>query len=408
MKLSLQRARSLALHAQMLDGRTRLPKGKEGAYQTIERLGYVQIDSIAVIHRAHHHTIWTRLPDYSPDMIHELQAIDRRIFEYWGHALSYIPMTDYRYYLRRMQAFYDPHGKWERARVEKYGHLMKPVLERIRKEGQIRSKDLAQMGTAKSHPEQQRNPAKSAAEILFWRGELMISERINSERVYDLTERVLPDGTDMNAPADDELGRFLVRRALRAYGVAREREICNHIQAAERVIIANFIHDLVDSGEISRVTLEGHDGTNHYVLTEMIEAAARLRKKAPSVHLLSPFDNLIIQRDRTEELFGFEYALECYVTPSKRKHGYFVLPILWSEELIGRFDPKTDRKTGTMMILNLLFEKSFSGYDEFLPAFARKLRDFARFNSCERVTIRKSSPASIKCELTRQLKNHDI
>lgn len=408
MKISLLNARRLALHAQMLDGRTRLSKGKEGTYQTIERLGYVQIDSISVIQRAHHHTVWTRLPDHSPDMIHELQTKDRRIFEYWGHALSYIPMTDYRYYLRRMQTFHDPHGKWERARLEKYGHLMKPVLDRIREEGSIRSKDLAQVGMAKSCPDQQGNPAKSAAELLFWRGELMISERINSERVYDLTERVIPDGTDTKVPADDELGRFLVRRALRAYGVAREREICDHIQAADRAAVVSAIQELLDSGEVTRVTLEGHDGTDHFALTEMLGAAAGLRKKAPRVHLLSPFDNLIIQRGRTEKLFGFEYALECYVTPAKRKHGYFVLPILWGEELIGRFDPKTDRKSGTMMILNLLFESSFTRYDEFLPEFVGKLRDFARFNNCENIRVVRCSPASIKRELTRQLKNHAI
>lgn len=109
--ISLTRARRLALHAQGLDGRMKLPRGHDGVADIIEHLGYIQIDTISVIERAHHHTLGSRRPDYHPDMLHRLQAIDRRVFEYWGHAASYLPMSDYRYYLPRMKAFCDPHTK---------------------------------------------------------------------------------------------------------------------------------------------------------------------------------------------------------------------------------------------------------------------------------------------------------
>ena len=118
-QISLELARKMVLNAQLLDGKTRLLKGKEGIAQTIEKLCYVQIDTLAVINRAHHHTLWTRRPDYDEKMLYELQTKDRRIFEYWGHALSYLPMSDYRFYLHRMRSFYDPYGKWERERLVK-------------------------------------------------------------------------------------------------------------------------------------------------------------------------------------------------------------------------------------------------------------------------------------------------
>ena len=132
--VSLEIARRMALHAQLFGERPALPDGKEGIAQTIERLGYVQIDTISVVQRAHHHTLWTRRPDYDPKMLHELQAVDRRVFEYWGHAASYLPMADYRFYLPRMRNFRAPVKSWEKYFIEKHEHLTGQVLKRIQQE----------------------------------------------------------------------------------------------------------------------------------------------------------------------------------------------------------------------------------------------------------------------------------
>ena len=140
--ISQRLARRIAINAQLLDGRAKLPKGKEGVARAIEHLGYIQIDTIAVIERAHNHTLWTRRPDYKPEMLDSLLSRDRLLFEYWGHAASYLPIGDYRFYIPRMRYFLDPHNKWEKQRLEKFGHMMKPVLERIRKEGPLGSKDF--------------------------------------------------------------------------------------------------------------------------------------------------------------------------------------------------------------------------------------------------------------------------
>jgi uncharacterized protein YcaQ len=404
-KIPLSLARQLALRSQLLLGAAERPSAKEGVAQTIKELGYVQIDTIAVVQRAHHHTLWTRQPDYEPQMLHELQALDRRVFEYWAHAASYVPMSDYRYYLPRMLKLSEPGNMWAGERLEKHRHLMGPVLERIREEGPLTSKDF------KAPPGTQRGqwwdwkPAKVVLEQLFWQGDLMIAERRNFQRVYDLTERVLPHDVDTRFPDDDELGEFHVQRALSAYGVAREREIQDHIRAANRAVVANSLADLVDTGEVMRVEVEGDEGADYYVLAETLKTLGRQEKNPARVALLSPFDNLIIQRQRTERLFGFEYRLECYVPAAKRKYGYFALPILWGNEFVGRLDSKADRKTKTFIVRGLWFEPGFVDFDAFLPPFVDCLSAFARFNQCESVVFENVSRAKLVEPLTRLLTN---
>jgi uncharacterized protein YcaQ len=402
-KVSLALARRIALNAQLLAGGTELPRGKEGVAQAVERLGYVQIDTIAVVQRAHHHTLWARRSDYDPEMLHKLQAQDRRLFEYWGHAASYLPMSDYRYYLPRMRSFHHPKSKWEQKRLKEHGHLMEPVLERIREEGPLASRDF------KPPPGRQRGawwdwkPSKIALEMLFWRGDLMVTERRNFQRVYDLTERVLPDHVDTSFPDEGELGRFLVRRALSAYGVASEREIGDHIHAASRDVITDALADLLDAREVERVEIEGGNGADDFALAGTVEAGRQLEQVSPRVLLLSPFDNLVIQRQRLQRLFGFDYSLECYTPAAKRKYGYFSLPILWGDAFVGRLDPKADRKTRTLVLRNLIFEPEFEVRDDFLLHFADACVAFADFNGCETSSVEDVQPDNVRAALEGSL-----
>jgi len=390
-QISLKLARKIVLNAQLLDGRTKLTKGKEGIAQTVEKLGYVQVDTISVVQRAHHHTLWTRRPDYQPEMLDQLQRKDRRVFEYLGHAASYLPMSDYRYYLPKMRDFSEPKKKKDRQQREKYAPLMEHILERIRNEGPMSSKEFGFL--PKNY---QELDLKTALRFLFWNGDFLISERRGFQKVYDLPEHVLPEGIDTTFPDDDELGQFLVRRALSAYGLAQEKEICNHIHTPNKKTIAKALSNLTDSREVICVEVEGQKHRNYYALPKAIENSAKLRKKSPNLSLLSPFDNFIIQRERIKLLFGFDYALECFVSPPKRQYGYFVLPILWGEKFVGRLDTKADRKKKTFIVRNLAFEPNFNDFDEFIPSFAQKLRNFARFNQCEKIKLEKISPAEIK------------
>ena len=391
-EISKERACRLALACQLLDGEaSTLPTGKEGVARTIEALGYVQIDTIAVVARAHHHTLWTRRPDYRPDMLHSLQVDDRRIFEYWGHAASYLPMADYRYYLPRMRRHGVPDDGWVSRRPEVLD-LLDPVLERVRAEGPLAARDFDPPPGTKRSGWWDWKPAKSALELLFWRGELMISERRGFEKVYDLTERVLPAWVDTRLPDDDEVARFVIGRALSAQAVAAEREIVDYIHAAPKKSVSLALGEMVSSGEVVQVEVEGL-ALPYYALPATLEAIDRLGPPPPRAALLSPFDNLIIHRQRTSDLFGFDYSLECYTPAARRRYGYFVLPILWRDQLVGRLDPKADRQARELIVRNLVIEPTFDQIDAFLPDLAAALAAFARFNECERVTFELASPA---------------
>ncbi len=402
MNLSSDQAKRLILDSQMLSDIPETSSGKDRTDRIIEHLGYVQIDTISVVKRAHHHTLWTRYSGYHPDMLHQLQAVDRKIFEYWGHAASYLPMSDYRYYTYRMKNFSDPKDKWSKDRLAECGHLIDGILERIRKEGPLGSRDFKSDPNVKRGEWWNWKPAKTALELLFWRGDLMVTRRDNFQRIYDLTERVLPEGIDISMPEEGELGRFLVRRALKAHGIATMNDIVKHIHAAGREVITTAARSLLEEEEIIQVSVES--GGSYYILSENLENLNRYISNSPEVHILSPFDNLIIQRDRMSRFFDFDYTLECYVPRAKRQYGYFVLPLLWGTEFVGRMDSKADRKKKILTLHTLSFEEGFNKWEEFLPVFAAKLADFAVFNNCGRIDIDDVKPRRIMAPLKRLLK----
>jgi len=392
-RISLATARRLALTAQGLDGAWTPPPGKEGTAAVIERLGYVQIDTISVVQRAHHHVLWSRCGDYHPDMLHELQADDRRVFEYWTHAASYVPMADYRWYLPRMRAHADnPKSIWFR---EKNRKVLRHVLDRIRKEGPLRAADFEDTRGRKQRPWWDWKPAKKALETLFTTGELMVSERRGFQRVYDLTERVLPPEVDTTEPTPAEAKRFRVRRTIEALGVA---DVSHWSLRYPEEALAK----LIDAGEITEVKVAGVGEGTYYAATATLSAARGRRSRR--VHILSPFDNLVIRRRTLQRLFGFDYKLECYTPPARRRYGYFCLPVLAGAEFIARIDAKAERKAGTLAVRRIVFEPGIDAKPATLAALAKKLVAFAAFNDCPRVVIEKTSPAKLRTELRRSLR----
>ncbi len=424
--VSLKQARRMALKSQLLHGRTGIPKGKEGVAQTIEALGYVQIDTISVVERAHHHTLWTRRPDYDPAHLHALQAKDRRVFEYWAHEASYVPMRDYRFYRPLMLGHRNlehgddalnthlpaPRRRWAMNLLDKHGSSMQTVLKRVREEGPKTSKDFERPGEKKASAWWGWKPAKAALELLFWRGDLMITERRNFHRVYDLTERVLPGGLDVRMPDNDELGRFQVRRALAAFGLASVADMKSYLRVAANGDVDSALKELVDSGEVVGLRLRdpsigtgGSGPAQYYALSEYLEQTSRLRPVQQRVRFLSPFDNLVIGRKRALQLFDFNYTLECYVPASKRKYGYFSLPVLWGEQFVARLDAKAYRKKSTLILRNLVFEEGFQDFDTLLTAFGAACIEFARFNSCADIIVEEVRPARFRGPLRKHLRS---
>jgi uncharacterized protein YcaQ len=416
LEISKSAARRIALDAQLLNGSGGIKPGKAGAQRIIDRLGYIQIDTINIVERAHHHTLWTRQTGYSPAILHDLQAIDRTVFEYWAHAMAYLPMADYRFTLYRMRQFRASDHPWLQYHSADGGLPLEEVLKRIRVEGALTAKDFLGPADRKRGPWWDWGPAKSALELLFWRGELMISERRNFQKVYDLTERVLPPGIDTRRPDERETAVHLIRQALSALGIASMREICTFKQPASgrdskfRAVpwetMLRAIEELVEEKILAEAAVRGGDEDRCFLLRDRLDALSEPPRTGKSVHILSPFDNLIIQRDRTKRLFDFDYTLECYLPAPKRTHGYFVLPVLYGDMFAGRIDPQAERKSGRMILHSVSLEKDFKPSDAFFAKFAGAIADFAAFNRCDAVVIEKTKPAKIKPILKSGIKQH--
>jgi uncharacterized protein YcaQ len=396
-KISLQQAKNLILHKQLLDDSTSL-RGKDGTYQAIDQLGYIQIDTIHIIERSHHVALNARVEGYCQEHLHQLQKHDRKIFEYWAHAASYLPIKDYRYYISHMQ------GKRSKS-ISNWIKGKKQIIDRVKKrvveEGALSGSDFEGRNKRKGVWWDWK-PEKMALEVLFLRGELMVGERKNFRRIYDLTERVLPPGLDISIPGEREEKHFFIKRALGSMGPASEGDIDKYMHITGRM--SRWLKELEESGEIVQISIDGLP-KKYYILKEDLAGINDVSKGGePRAHLLSPFDNLVILRNRIKEIFDFDYTLECYLPADKRKYGYFSLPILWKGDLVGRLDPKADRKNQELIINSLFIEKEMTDGDEFFAALGKSLKGFAAFNKCDEVSLIKTYPAKYGKNIKRHLK----
>jgi uncharacterized protein len=403
--LSLHDARRMAVSAQGLD---RLPASQTSVAAVINRLGYLQIDTISVVARTHEHTLWARLPDFTPQELYAAQRDEHSIFEYWGHAMSYLPVQDYRYYLPTMRSFYDKEKGWAKNRYECCGHLIEPVLERIKTEGPLRSRDFEQEPSDEQRTWWNWHPHKMVLELLLWRGDLMVSERQGFQKVYDLAERVLPTWVDTSYPTDEELGRFVVIRTLQAYGVASEKDIRGFIHDFTNDTVQAGLSSLLDEGKIMAVQIEGLNGTPYYVLDGQLDSTQKTAANPKGMHILSPFDNFIIQRERLAKLFDFEYSLECYLPAAKRVYGYYVMPILYGTEMIGRIDPKADRKARQLQLRSLYFEDGFKPDEAFFVQFSERLQSMMQFNGCKQIALGNISNETFREPMLKVLKERGV
>ena len=377
-----EQVKTLALQSQGL----LLPdfgKGKKGTLSAIEHLGYVQIDTLAVVARAHHHTLWSRLPDYKEKYLNELLEKDKHIFEYWSHAASYLPMSDYRFSLPGKKTYAEGRSHWfaQDKKLKKY------VLDRIKAEGELQSKDFEYKRTGPGNWYEWK-PAKRALEQLFMEGKLMVARRQGFQKVYDLTEKVLSANVDTKMPSEKEYAEYLVKKSIQSNGIVEEKEIA-YIRRGLREVVSKAMKKMLKEGELLEVFIEGHDGIPFVTTADHLALIAKA-EKPKNIHLLSPFDNAVIQRKRLQRFFDFDYQIECYVPEPKRKFGYFCLPVLYGNSFVARFDPKADRAAKVFYIKAMFFEKGFKPDEKFNVAFAGKLKEFAVFNGCTKIVIDKA------------------
>lgn len=377
LSLDPSRARALALRAQGLAGTASFGLGRDGVLRAIEHLGYVQIDTISVVERAHHHVLWSRVPDYQPGHLAELHR-DRQVYEYWSHAASYLPMKDFRHSLPLMKSCRD-RFHWSDDTPELRA-AMRRVVRRIRRQGAVRSRDFE---GARNEPGfwTFSKIEKRALHELWMRGALMIAGREGFQKVYDLRERVVPNARDLTLPREAEAADFLIARMLRAHGVIREQEIRYLQRGPFSAVIRGRLARAVKAGEVVPVKV---GGVAAHALPGTVENDDGLCVEA-GARILSPFDNLVIQRERLRWLFGFDYQIECYVPAPKRRYGHFVLPVLYGDRFAARLEAKALRKESTLTLEGLWFEPGFARDRAFRRALREELERFAIFNQCTRL-----------------------
>ena len=381
-QISKSQARRLAISASLGTGQN--GTGRSATLNFVKHLGYLQIDTISVIERAHHHILSSRQKDYKPEYLNDLLAKDKKVFEHWAHAVAYMPMEDYRFFLPKMDAFKrPPTGKWQKERYASAKPLFNKILKRISKEGPLGSKDFEHVKNKDPGLWSNGKPARAALDYLYLRGDLMVTARRNFQRLYDLKERVLPAGLDIRKPDDEACAAYQIKRALTASGIARETEIGRYIQASDRRVLKTVLQYQVKRGRLIEVTVKGIEEEVYYAYADTLETLKKRRSSNRVIRILSPFDNLVIQRDRMSLLFDFDYTIECYVPEPKRIYGYFVCPILWGDELVARIDMKADRKTKRLIVKNLHYENGLKDKNRFNAALTEALNAFADFNGCD-------------------------
>ena len=403
--------RTLALFAQNLHiaNGCEPQTGPDSIYQAIDRIGCVQIDTLHMVRRSQYLVPWSRLGAYNPADFDTLTSTaDRRLFEGWQHAACIIPLTEYRYQLPHQRRVREEPAKYSRTWLSDLQNiaLVRSVLERIRQEGALRTSDFEGDGH-KRNSWWDWKPAKHALEHLFAWGDLTIAERVKFQRVYDLTERVLPKWVDLTEPTSAERDRFWVERGAKALGVCLPRHAGDYTWmgvSKSRPIVEALVRDSI----LIPIQCRLADGQTaelviHRDNLSLLEQASDGDLKAVRTTFLSPFDNLWWAARRDEMFWGFHQALECYLPAPRRIYGYFCLPILHKDRLVGRFDPKLERKTGLLCIKALYLEPGVKPDEELVKNIAVAMRNFMAFHEASDLIIEKSLPVAFGKKLLNVL-----
>ena len=402
--------RALALYAQKLHLPNLQPEPDADAiHNMVDNLGCVQIDTLQMVQRSQYLVLWSRLGSYDPGEFYSLvYGSSPRLFEGWQHAASIIPLTEYRYQKPRQRSLKeDPSDWYYRWLSENHNSALLPqVLDRIQTEGGLRASDFKYDGPKRGSWWDWK-PAKMALEYHFAYGNLMVADRPNFQRVYDLTERILPDWVDLSEPTIEQRDRFWIERGVRALGV------CNPVQAADYTWMKPgrarpIVKALIKEGILLEIEAELMDAQTETMLVHrdnlsLLERAASGEIQPERTTFLSPFDSLFWARQRDQKLWGFRQSLEAYLPAAKRTYGYFCLPILHKDRLVGRFDPKLERKENRLVIKALYLEPGVQPDEELVIAIATSLHDFMSFHNATDLSIDRSDPVEFGKKLLAAL-----
>lgn len=412
MRLTPQQARQIILLKQ---GFHKWP-GSEKKYvlAAIKGLGCIQIDTINVIERSHYLVLWSRLGTYEKALLDQLLYPDRRVFEFWAHAASIIPIEHYPHFIHAIKRYRNGLKAGAEKQLGGKAELLDEVLDAIRRRGPMSSRDFEQ-----AEPKRGRRqgwwdwkPSKIALEMLFSAGLLMVAFRRNFQRYYDLTENVLPEGVGTSEPTVEQSLRFFLHKSLDAWGIAKSDYWRSFYyrwwgwslggtplgDEGAREALGQLIREDI----IRTVEIKGIVGP-HYILSKDYEIAEGVAEGSiqayDGVTFLSPFDNLTWDKERNRDLFDFAPKLELYLPKDRRKFGYYVMNILHKDRFVGRFDPKMHRESKVLEIRSLHLEKGFRPDAEFKEKLSRAFKEFMAFNGAREIRLGEMFPRKMRLDI---------
>jgi uncharacterized protein len=341
--LSKARARRIWLRAQRLETAAPFGDGPQATRAAVEHLGYVQIDTINVIERCHHHILFTRIPSYQRAHLQHAQSVDKTVFEYWTHALSYVPSRDIQFFIGAMRR-YRP-SRWFGAVTRQD---VRKVVALIRKGGPLTIRDIDDdILVEKVHPWASRKPSKRALQVAFYRGLVTINARSGMLKSYELMDRHFGWQQRPRPASERQFVHYLLERGLRAQGLISVWSVC-HQDAQRKPAVRRLIEERVRRGELVPVAIEAADKLEHWARPADLEMNDEPTEER--VHILSPFDPLVIQRKRLALFFDYEHRFEAYLPKEKRVFGYLALPVLAGDEVVAAIDLKADRSARKLAI----------------------------------------------------------
>jgi uncharacterized protein YcaQ len=385
--ISLSSARALHLAAQGLLSPIKRQARPDDVVTAIDRMGLLQIDTISVVARSPYLVLFSRLGDYQPAWLEQALA-SRKLFEYWAHEACFLPIDDFGLLRHRMLQPQGMGWKYSQEWVQQHQQAIDELLQQIAVQGPVRSADFSAEKKG-ANGWWDWKPEKRHLEILFTSGKLMVAERRNFHRVYDLTERLLPQWDDsIHALPSEAAQQEMLSRSCRYLGVFKAEWLADYYRL-KRVAPKPLLATLLQQGEISPVFIDGLEGEFyvHRSLAAELALAEQGKLKSTVTSLLSPFDPVVWDRRRALELFNFDYRLECYTPKEKRQYGYFTLPLLQRGELIGRVDAKMHRKQGVFEVISFHLESGTKLGKQRCQDIRQALTRTAKWHGAQQVSL---------------------
>ncbi len=353
----------------------------------IERLGFVQVDSVNTVERAHHMILFARRQSYRPKHIRSLLERDRSLFEHWTHDASIIPSRFFPYWHLR----FDRHAerlreRWQKWRGGDFLEKCDEVMERVSANGAVTTSDVGETETRSSGGWWEWHPSKTAVEYLWRTGALSVCHRQGFFKAYDLTERVIPETHRAWRPTDSQTIDWACNAAIDRLGFATSGEIAAFWESVTPQEAKSWCGDALRRGELMEIEVDCSNGARPrrcFARPDVFESAANAPAPPARIRILSPFDPMLRDRQRAERLFNFHYRIEVFVPAPKRRYGYYVFPVLEGDRLIGRIDMKRD--DGVLRVTALWPEVGVKLGRERRARLDAALHRTARFAQCERV-----------------------